>query len=83
MPYSPTKREENQMDQPKNQEIVPLNRELYSDLSIDELEQRLELGCWIWICYCQYYNECDTQGCVAQFCLVQGGGSCSEAQQTQ
>jgi hypothetical protein len=72
------------MDQQKNQEIVPLNRELYSDLSIDELEQRLELGCWIWLCVCGGYNECDTQGCVAQVCVMQGFlGNCSEAQHTQ
>lgn len=38
------------MDEHKKQEITPLNKELYADFSIQELESRLELeeaGCWI------------------------------------
>ena len=41
------------MEEKKKQEIVPLNRQLYLDLSIEELEQRLELDCWtINLCGC-------------------------------
>lgn len=37
------------MNEHKKQEIVPLNKELYADFSIQELESRLELAesCWI------------------------------------
>lgn len=42
------------MDEQKRTEIVPLDRELYKDLSIDDLEQRLELSLWCIV-------DCDVQ----------------------
>jgi hypothetical protein len=60
------------MDERKQAEIVPLNQELYKDLSIDDLEQRLELDCWgINLCGAQ----CDTQ-CGA-YCATLCGAQCS------
>lgn len=38
------------MEEEKKEEIVSLNKDLFSDLSIDELEKRLEMAttsCWV------------------------------------
>ena len=44
-------------------EITPLNHELYSDLSIDELEERLEMGCWVQCtCLLGSYEGCNEDG---------------------
>lgn len=59
------------MDEQKRTEIVPLNRELYKDLSIDDLEQRLELDCYCFIQGCEYYC-CDLCGGQCSFCSYCG-----------
>lgn len=47
------------MEEKKKSEIVPLNRELYTELSIEELEQRLEMEL---ICYSQCEQQCNGYG---------------------
>lgn len=42
--------------QPENNSVIPLNEEVYSDFSIEELEERLETGPWL----CGEHSE----GCV-------------------
>lgn len=60
------------MDEQKGTEIVPLNRELYKDLSIDDLEQRLELNSYCLVNYCEYH--CATAcGGQCSFCSYCGG----------
>ena len=51
----------------KKKEIISLNPELHSDLSITELEERLEMGCYI-----------DTCGVDGDTCVgyVDTGGGC-------
>lgn len=52
----------------KRKEISSLNKELYSDLSITALEERLEMGCYIFSCdcngACQTYVSCGCLGYV-------------------
>ena len=50
----------------KKKEIISLNPDLYSDLSITELEERLEMGCYI--------NRCDIDGDVCVGYVDTGGG---------
>jgi|GEM_PF-2385017 len=61
------------MDEQTRTEIVPLNRELYKDLSIDDLEKRLELGCYIDICS---VDEPCVNHCAGQ-CFGFCGAECS------
>lgn len=44
---------------PQSQELESLNQELYSELSIEELERRLETKPWI----CGAYVDCPTLAC--------------------
>ncbi len=48
----------------KKREIVSLNPELYEDLSIAELEERLEMGCYIDLCGVDEVCGVDGQSCV-------------------
>ncbi len=58
-------------------EIVSLNPQLYKDLSIEELEERLEMGCYINSCdvNCGSYSACEVDVCGADCNLC--GGNCS------
>ena len=72
----------------EKKEIVSLNPELYSDLSIEELEERLEMGCYInvcgcddnscscnvdvSVCNCDANTGCNTLVCGALLCLDAG-----------
>lgn len=56
------------MDEQKRTEIVPLNRELYKDLSIDDLEERLEQSCIIFVFWCSGTYTCE------EYCVFGGGG---------
>lgn len=49
----------------KGKEIVPLNKDLYKDLSIEELEERLEFE-KIWLCigYFQCEQVCPNFRCI-------------------
>jgi hypothetical protein len=44
-------------------ELVPLNDKLYSEFSIEELEQRLETKAWGCDTDCGTYIECPSNGC--------------------
>jgi len=65
-----------------NDEIISLNPELYPDLSITELEERLEMACWInFGCSCEGGDcnyvcvyVCVYESCVAD-CIGDGGGT--------
>ncbi len=58
-------------------EIVSLNPQLYKDLSIEELEERLEMGCYINSCgdNCGTNSTCTTDICAADCNLC--GGNCT------
>ena len=63
-------------------EIESLNDELYRDLSIEELERRLEMGCYpVNICGCDDFCGVDGGSCVAHGCAgncnLCGGNVCS------
>jgi hypothetical protein len=51
-------------------ELVSLNSKLYSSLSLEELEERMELGCWYNACGCDGMCNCDGQS---------GGTTCGGA----
>ncbi|MBU1097797.1 MAG: hypothetical protein KKB34_15040 [Bacteroidetes bacterium] len=60
-----------------DKEIVSLNPELYTDLSITELEERLEMSCYInFGCGCEGQcvgYVCVYEGCIAD-CIADSGG---------
>ncbi|MFA5806240.1 MAG: hypothetical protein WC879_16520 [Melioribacteraceae bacterium] len=60
----------------KKEELVSFNKDLFADLSISELEERLELEaqCWIVICggYCEVFNVCGAQ--CSTLCGLEGCG---------
>lgn len=68
------------MEQKTKQEIVPLNRELYMDLSIEELEQRLELDCWGYVCVgeCSPLTVCGDSSICGLYYSGGGGGGGGE-----
>jgi len=60
------------MDDRTKMEIMPLNVDLYKDLSIDDLERRLELSCYCAINLCGGYC-CELCGGQCSFCSYCGG----------
>ncbi len=70
----PTKKE--------SKEIISLNPELYPELSITALEERLEMSCYINIGGCGCDGQCVGYVCVYESCVADcftdgGGGNTS------
>ena len=63
-------------------ELISLNSKLYSSLSLEELEERTELGCWTycmvnWITCGGDYTPCTSYTCQGLTCVSDTGGECS------